>query len=147
MTINVLIVLIYTGYNLKNTSGMREIRDLTFKEYRAIRDFISVSELKTYSESPALYKKKYINGEKSDEKNKDSLILGTFLHALLYEPKTISDEFHVYTKIDGRTAEGKAQVKELESMTDKIPISSASYEFAQSIINESRIKLSELCSL
>lgn len=122
---------------------MREIRDISNEAYRALTEFVSVSELKLFDESPYLYKRRYIDKIKTDKKN-DSLLLGTLLHSMLLEPDTVADEYHIYTKIDGRTAEGKAQVLELEKMMTKTPVSAQMYEQAQNIVNFSRIKLAEI---
>lgn len=123
---------------------MGDIIDISFKNYRAITDFISVSELKLFSESPYLYKQKMIEGKK--EKNKEALMLGTLMHALLLEPHKVDDEFLVYTKLDARTSQGKLQQEMLKTFKDKTPISTEIYENATEYVLESKRLLKTLCN-
>lgn len=88
--------------------------DLDFKQYRAMTDWISISELNTYRRAPIVYKHQYIDGNRKPQTPQQQL--GTALHTAYLEPKEWTEKYQIAAKIDKRTKEGKAIAEERERL-------------------------------
>lgn len=70
------------------------VKNLDFAEYRAKLDYISVSELKSFIDSPFSYYKRYIQGIR-DNKKSSAMTFGSLVHCLVLEPDLFDKEYLV----------------------------------------------------
>lgn len=76
--------------------------------YRRQTDLVSISELKLFSHSPIMYKRKYLDFDSNLERDQsDSQLLGELVHCLYLEPDAASKRYMKYKKPDLRTKVGK----------------------------------------
>lgn len=86
------------------------IYDLPADEYYSY-EAVSNSRLTAFKESPAKYKWAISR----DKEESDAMKFGTALHMAVLEPKRFCVRYHVIDKLDGRTKEGKEQVRHIEA--------------------------------
>lgn len=85
----------------------RLVESLDFKEYRSIKDAVSISELNVFEKLPSIYKYQILDGHK-EEATKPQM-LGTALHAAFLEPAEYFKWYKSGEKLDKRTSIGKAE--------------------------------------
>lgn len=108
---------------------------MDFGEYRSMTDYVSVSELKAFKESPYHYRDRYIL-KIDNEKKRPSMSLGTLCHCLLLEPHKFEAEYFVSdVRKDART---KAYQEVLEQAGSKTVISDVELERAKTCVEESK---------
>lgn len=111
-----------------------------FKEYRDKTDFVSVSELKLFADSPYSYKQKYLDKAQPEEyKPSRSQEFGTLCHALL-EDKFAFNELYFISDVrkDERT---KAYQAAKEEAGHKTIISPADFERASACVAATEKKM------
>lgn len=82
--------------------------NLSQKEYRQNKEFLSASDIKILLDNPY----KFINPAK--ETKSDNLILGSVIHSLILEKDNFDKDFLVMPELNLRTKEGKEQKELLE---------------------------------
>lgn len=93
-------------------------------------DHLSWSSLKAFRKSPAHYLQ-YLRREVEPT---DAMLLGSLIHCLILEPKTLNDKYYVMPKADRRTKEGKLVYEEaLRAAGDKNVISEDLLSTAQNV--------------
>lgn len=75
---------------------------------------ISNSMLSLLKQSPTLFYRRYILGQTSEPS--DAMRLGSYLHAMVLEPETLTARFAIMPKVDRRTKEGKEQWSRFQEM-------------------------------
>jgi len=75
--------------------------------YRRQTDLVSISELKLFSFSPFLYKRKYLDFSPNEKKQSDAQLLGELIHCLYLEPDKAAERYIKYEKPNTRTKIGK----------------------------------------
>jgi len=104
------------------------IKNMDFKEYRSHLDSCSVSELKSFIDSPFSYHKRYILGIREDTKLA-AFTFGSLAHCLILEPQEFERQYYVTdVRKDART---KAYQEELERAAGRECISAADLERAR----------------
>lgn len=91
-------------------------------------DYISVSELKSFIDSPYSYYKRYIQGIR-DEKKSSAMTFGSLVHCLILEPHKFDEEYLV-TEVR-KDARSKAYQEVLATAGSRECISPADLERAQ----------------
>lgn len=113
-----------------------EMHSLSFKEYRSKTNYVSVTELKTFDESPYTYYKKYLLHDKMEQKRNASFTLGTLVHCLILEPEKYESEYIISDiRRDTRT---KAYQDLLLEAQDKTIITQAEYDKAKEIADNAK---------
>lgn len=75
--------------------------------YHADTSRISNSMLSLLKQSPTLFYRRYVLGQTTEPS--DAMRLGSYLHAMVLEPETLTERFAIMPKVDRRTKEGKEQ--------------------------------------
>lgn len=86
--------------------------NLDFAEYRANKEFVSITELNTFLDLPLLYKYKILEGNRTQSSKAQEE--GTALHAFILEPKVFEKTYKPLPDVDLRTKEGKATKAQCE---------------------------------
>jgi hypothetical protein len=89
--------------------------DLDFKEYRAMKDAVSISELNVFRKAEILYKHEILDGQKRQTTPQQAL--GTALHHAYLEENSFASMFNVGWAIDKRTTEGKKEAARREELS------------------------------
>lgn len=111
------------------------LKNFNFDEYRAKTEYISVSELKSFIDSPYSYYKRYIQGIR-DNKKSSAMTFGSLVHCLVLEPELFDKEYLVTTvRKDART---KAYQEVLEQAGARQCISPADLERAKQCAETAR---------
>lgn len=111
-------------------------KNLDFKEYRSMTDYVSVSELKSFMDSPYSYYKRYILKQRDDEAKPAAFTFGTLAHCLILEPHEFERQYYVTdVRKDLRT---KAYQEELERAAGRECISPADLERATECAESAR---------
>jgi len=111
------------------------LKNFDFAAYRAKTDYISVSELKSFIDSPYSYYKRYIKGIR-DNKKSSAMTFGSLVHCLVLEPELFDSEYLVTTvRKDART---KAYQEVLEQAGKRECISPADLERAKQCAQTAR---------
>lgn len=119
--------------------------NLGFKEYRAKTEFVSISELKSFEQSPYSYFKRYIEKIPDPNSKKSALQFGTLCHTLILEPEKFKDEYYVS---DVRKDDRTKAYQEVQSLAQgKSIISSAELARAEQCANSSRPFLEDFTPL
>lgn len=82
--------------------------NLSQKEYRSNREFLSASDVKTLLDNPY----KYLNPQ--NETKSDNLTLGSVVHSLILEKENFKRDFLIMPELNLRTKEGKELKEQLE---------------------------------
>jgi hypothetical protein len=91
--------------------------DLSFKDYRAMLEAVSISELNTFNKAPACYEHEYIKGLRKP--GSEAQELGTHTHAYVLEPGYFAKHYRVATKHDRRTTAGKLLAQKQEEIAEQ----------------------------
>lgn len=75
---------------------------------------ISNSMLSLLKQSPTLFYRRYVLGQTTEPS--DAMRLGSYLHAMVLEPETLTERFAIMPKVDRRTKEGKEQWARFQEM-------------------------------
>lgn len=119
---------------------LNKLVKMPFKDYRAQTQFLSVTELKSFAQSPYYYKRRYLDKADVEEKRK-AQFFGTLCHTLLLEPFTFEAEYYVSdVRKDSRT---KAYADVLEAAGNKMIVSSADVERAKECVKETQLRLGD----
>jgi hypothetical protein len=87
-------------------------QEISFKDYRAIKSAVSISELNVFRNLPAKYEHEVLLGNK--KQSTDAQKIGTSLHAAFLEPAEFFKWYKFAEKLDKRTNVGKLQAAERE---------------------------------
>lgn len=77
------------------------------KQYRGLKDRLSYSSLKTFDNDRAKFYREFVLGDKREESESASTLMGSLVHCLLAQQK-VEDKFHLLSAV-----EPKGQMKEL----------------------------------
>ena len=92
---------------------MKIYNNLTNAEYRAKKDFLSASDIKTLLENPYAFKNEF------QKAKTDNMTLGSLIHTLILEPNNLQRDYLVIDEVlNLRTNEGKAKKAEYESKAE-----------------------------
>jgi len=120
------------------------IPNMCFKEYRSKLDHVSISELKSFMDSPFSYYKRYVLGVREETKIA-AFTFGTLVHTLLLEPAQMDSLYYVTdVRKDART---KAYQEVLELAGKRECISPADLDRALECSGSARPMLRDLGTL
>lgn len=118
------------------------INNMDFMEYRSKTDCISVSELKSFIDSPYSYYKRYILKDNDAAPKHASLQFGTLVHQLVLEPHDFDKQYMISdVRRDART---KAYQAEIEAANGRELVSTAELERAKEAAGQARPMLLEM---
>lgn len=106
---------------------------MNFQDYRAATDYVSISELKSFDQSPFSYFKRYIEKLPDPNSKASGLAFGSLCHTLILEPHKFDEE---YVVSDIRKDERTAAYKDLlATVGNRKVISSAELARAEQVAN------------
>jgi hypothetical protein len=109
----------------------RQELDLPFDQYRNMTDYISISELKSFDQSPFSYWSRYIAMNPETNKKSAAMIFGSLCHCLVLEPSKFDKEYLVSdVRKDVRT---NAYKEVLQTAANRSVISEAEYDRAKKV--------------
>jgi len=113
------------------------IYDLDFKQYRSRTNFVSVSELKLFADSPYSYKQKYLDKAQPEiYKPSGDQEFGTLCHCILLEPKIFDSQYFIS---DVRKDERTKAYQEIKAQAgEKIILSPAEYERSLNVVEATK---------
>jgi hypothetical protein len=94
--------------------------DLDFKQYRAMKDAVSISELNVYRKAGVLYKHEIIDGHKRQSTPQQTL--GTALHHAYLESHSFDSAYNIGWAIDKRTTEGKKEAARRDELERRLGV-------------------------
>jgi hypothetical protein len=94
--------------------------DIDFKQYRAEKDWVSISELNTFRKAPICYENEYINNNK--RKQTPQMELGTALHMMFESRELFNKTYQAAAKIDKRTKAGQEEAEKRELLEKRAGI-------------------------